>query len=351
MRATNKSTISTRNPELFLREALLARKTASISFKPAPSVREIETVLERASIEASAAEQKKRLAPLHRLMREVDRLYGKASASGLRDYSNAPASVKKFYRNQRRGVTAETTLKDRAAFLPLRKGKKSMWSLVQTARKYADGSDPDHIKAQLLHLYGAAKKAMDMKMPKWFVLTCLIHDGGKFLMEWIPEHRVVGDTFPHLVKPGTEEIFHEEFKLNKDWRLVSKKGSTGFYRKHCGLDAMLMNWGHDEYLFNIVFEWIKQNAEFVKKSWKCTALELRLMLYMVRFHSFYAFHRQGGYRSLWSKTDEKLRPYLRVFSMFDLYSKPDKLPPLREMDKYFKPLVQGFFPAGMPVRY
>lgn len=351
MSALNRSLSTAKNPETFLREALLSNKTKEIEFKASPTVREIEAVLGRASIEVSSASQNKRLARLHGLMREVDRLYGKASESSLRDYSNAPASVKKFYRNQRRGVTAEITLKDRAAFLPLRKGKKGMWALIQKARKYADGSDPDHIKAQLLHLYGAAKKAMEMKMPKWFVLTCLIHDGGKFLMEWIPEHRVVGDTFPHLIKPGKEEIFYEEFKRNKDWKLVSKKGPNGFYSKSCGLDSMLMTWGHDEYLFNIVFDWIKQNAEYVKKTWKCTALELRLMLYMIRFHSFYAFHRQGGYKSLWSKTDTKLRPYLRVFSMFDLYSKPDKLPPLREMDKDFKPLVESFFPTKMPVRY
>lgn len=322
-----------------------------LSWQASPSTREIESVINSASIKISAAQQKRRLAPLLKLQTEVEKLYLNSSEAGLRDYADAPASVKRFYRNQRRGVTAEMTLKDRKAFLPLRKGKLSMWGLIQRARKYADGSDPDHIKAQLLHLYGAAKKAQDKKMPDWFVLTCLIHDGGKFLMEWIPEHRVVGDTFPHLVRPGAEEIFFSEFKYNSDWKIVNAKGKSGFYKPKCGLDEMLMTWGHDEYLFHMVFNWLKENAEFVKKSWKCSALEIRLMLYMIRFHSFYAFHRQGGYRQLWSKTDAKLRPYLRIFSMFDLYSKPDRLPAIKVLDKEFKPLVNKFFPAQKPVRY
>lgn len=316
-----------------------------------PTAKELETVIESASIKVTDEQQEKRLQPLYKIIKEVEGTYKASKESNLRDYKNAPQSVKNFYRKQRRGVTAEMTLKDRKAFTSLKRGKLSMWGLVQRARKYADGSDPDHIKAQLLHLYGAAEKAQQKKMPNWFVLTCLIHDGGKFLMKWIPEHRVVGDTFPHLVKPQEKEIFFEEFKHNKDWNNKSYQGKTGAYKKGCGIDNLLICWGHDEYLFQILFNWLKQNTEFVKKNWKCTALEIRLLFYMVRFHSFYAFHREGAYKELWSKADAKLRPFLRVFSMFDLYSKPDKLPPIKELDKKYKPLVEKFFPGKLMMEY
>lgn len=316
-----------------------------------PTSKELEKIIEKASIKVTVQEQKKRLTPLTNIMKEVEKKYKNSNEASLRDYKNAPQSVKDFYRKQRRGVTADMTLKDRSSFLSFKRGKIGMWGMIQKARRYADGSDPDHIKAQLLHLYGAAEKARMKRMPAWFVLTCLIHDGGKFLMEWIPEHRVVGDTFPHLIRPQSEEIFFEEFKFNRDWKKQSYQSKTGAYKKNCGIDNILMTWGHDEYLFQMVFDWLKQNTDFVKKQWKCTAMELRLFLYMIRFHSFYAFHRESAYKELWSKTDAKLRPFLRVFSMFDLYSKPDKLPPIKELDKTYKPFVEKFFPPKLALKY
>jgi len=52
----------------------------------------------------------------------------------------------------------------------------------------------------------------------------------------------------------------------------------GIYDKGAGLDTVLMSWGHDEYLHNVVKDYLPTEA-----------------LYMIRYQSFYPAHRDGEY--------------------------------------------------------
>ena len=47
-----------------------------------------------------------------------------------------------------------------------------------------------------------------------------------------------------------------------------------------------MSWGHDEYLYHVVKDYLPEPA-----------------LYMIRYHSFYAAHREGAYDHLMNDHD------------------------------------------------
>ena len=46
----------------------------------------------------------------------------------------------------------------------------------------------------------------------------------------------------------------------------------------CGLRNVALSWGHDEYMYHRMKDYLPEPA-----------------LYMIRFHSFYAWHREGEY--------------------------------------------------------
>jgi inositol oxygenase len=45
---------------------------------------------------------------------------------------------------------------------------------------------------------------------------------------------------------------------------------NGIYEPRCGLDAVHMSWGHDEYLYHVVRDQVPEDAR-----------------YMIRYHSFW----------------------------------------------------------------
>jgi hypothetical protein len=60
-----------------------------------------------------------------------------------------------------------------------------------------DASDPDISQAQTLHAFQTAEALRAADMPRWMILTGLIHDAGKVLANMSePQWAVVGDTFP-----------------------------------------------------------------------------------------------------------------------------------------------------------
>ena len=47
--------------------------------------------------------------------------------------------------------------------------------------------------------------------------------------------------------------------------------------------------------------------------------------YMIRYHSFYAWHREGAYDYLLDDPDREMLPWVQEFNPYDLYSKnPDR---------------------------
>ena len=89
-----------------------------------------------------------------------------------------------------------------------------------------------------------------------------------------------------------------------------------------------MSWGHDEYLYHVTRPYLPEEAQ-----------------YMIRYHSFYPAHREGAYRHLMSAKDEKLFDGVRAFNPYDLYSKSDVKPSLKDLKPFYEDLVAEFFPA------
>jgi inositol oxygenase len=68
-------------------------------------------------------------------------------------------------------------------------------------------------------------------------------------------------------------------------------------------------------------------------------------IYMLRYHSFYAAHRQGAYSYLMSPHDVEMFEWVRKFNPYDLYSKGRPKPNLKEIKPWYDDLFQEFFPA------
>jgi inositol oxygenase len=87
-----------------------------------------------------------------------------------------------------------------------------------------------------------------------------------------------------------------------------------------------MSWGHDEYLYHVVKDRLPIEA-----------------LYMIRYHSFYSWHREGEYDWVCNDDDRKLLKWVRAFNRYDLYSKGDARQSLDELAPYYDDLTREFF--------
>jgi inositol oxygenase len=68
-------------------------------------------------------------------------------------------------------------------------------------------------------------------------------------------------------------------------------------------------------------------------------------LYMIRYHSFYAAHREGEYQHLMTDHDREMFEWVRTFNPYDLYSKSPTPPDVKALRPYYEDLIAEFFPA------
>lgn len=67
-------------------------------------------------------------------------------------------------------------------------------------------------------------------------------------------------------------------------------------------------------------------------------------LAMIRYHSFYPWHREGAYRHFMNAEDEKDLKAVKAFNPYDLYSKSDDPPKVSELKPYYMELIKKYFP-------
>ncbi|MGI8905597.1 MAG: inositol oxygenase family protein [Candidatus Sumerlaeaceae bacterium] len=247
----------------------------------------------------------------------------------FRDYrAEARPSVKEFYWLNHRHQTFDFVKAKKAEFLPLNRRQMGIWEAMEYLNTLVDDSDPDTDLSQLEHLLQAAEAVRRDGHPRWFVLTGLIHDLGKILCLWDePQWAVVGDTFPVGCAYSDRIVFPEFFSENPDSKVPEYQTRTGIYEEDCGLDKVHISWGHDEYLYNVVKDHLPPEA-----------------LYMVRYHSFYAAHREGAYDYLMNDTDRRMFEWVRKFNPYDLYSKSEAPPDVKVLKPYYQELVAEYFP-------
>lgn len=260
------------------------------------------------------------------------RAYQNPDPGGFRNYpSETRPGVREFYRLQHRHQTVEFVEAKRREYLSLDRRRMGIWEAMEFLDQLIDDSDPDTELSQLGHLLQTAEAIRGAGHPPWFVLSGLIHDLGKVLCLFgEPQWAVVGDTFPVGCRFSEKVVYHEFFADNPDQRVPRYQTPTGQYAEGIGLDHVLMAWGHDEYLYHVVKDHLPDEA-----------------LYMIRYHSFYAAHREGAYAELLNERDREMLGWVRAFSPFDLYSKADAPPDVTALRPYYEELIAAFFPPEL----
>jgi len=264
-----------------------------------------------------------------------ENVYPQPGAKAKDDYRNydnpARETVREFYRQNHRYQTVEFVRQKRNAFLGLKRKRMGIFEALDLLNTLVDDSDPDIDLDQLQHLLQASEAIRADGHEDWFVLTGLLHDLGKVLCLFgEPQWAVVGDTFPVGCQFSDRIVYQEFFAENPDSLDPRYNCQLGIYDKSCGLRNVLMSWGHDEYLYQVVKEHLPEPA-----------------LYMIRYHSFYAWHREGAYDWLCDDHDREMLSHVREFNQYDLYSKCSQPPDWNELRPYYSKLVDKFFPAAL----
>jgi inositol oxygenase len=250
----------------------------------------------------------------------------------FRDYrAEARPSVKEFYRLNHRHQTLDFVLARKREYLPLRRKRMGVWEALEFLNTLVDDSDPDTDLSQIEHLLQSAEAARADGQPRWFVLTALVHDLGKILCLFgEPQWAVVGDTFPVGCVFSEKVVFPEFFADNPDAADPRYRGESGIYEPDCGLANVHLSWGHDEYLYQVVKDYLPEPA-----------------LYMIRYHSFYAAHTEGAYGHLMNNHDRAMFRWVRAFNPYDLYSKAAARPDVAELRPFYEALIAEFFPPTL----
>jgi inositol oxygenase len=250
----------------------------------------------------------------------------------FRDYrAEARPGVKEFYRLNHAHQTLDFVRGKKAEYLPRKKREMGIWEAMEFLNTLVDDSDPDTDLTQIEHLMQTAEAIRADGHPRWFILTGLIHDLGKILCLWDePQWAVVGDTFPVGCAFSDKIVFPEFFAANPDADVPQYQTPCGVYEEGCGLDSIHLSWGHDEYLYHVVRDYLPPPA-----------------LYMIRYHSFYAAHKEGAYGHLMNEEDRALFAWVRRFNPYDLYSKGDDRPDVAALAPFYRELIAQYFPPTL----
>ncbi|CAL1529065.1 unnamed protein product [Lymnaea stagnalis] len=257
-------------------------------------------------------------------------------ANAFRDFRihNVPERVVKTYDLMHTNQTVDFVRERMAYWLRFDHGEYSIMEILDKLNELVDESDPDIDLPNSYHAYQTAEGIRRHHPDKpWFQLTGLIHDIGKIISLWgEPQWAAVGDTFVVGCAPEPSIVFGvESFSKNPDLQNPKYNTKLGMYTQNCGLDNVLMSWGHDEYMYRV----LKANKHSLPEE----------ALYMIRFHSFYPYHSCGSYSHLTNDKDQQMIPWIKEFNKFDLYTKTGDLPDVDELRPYYQSLVNQYLPA------
>lgn len=71
------------------------------------------------------------------------------------------------------------------------------------------------------------------------------------------------------------------------------------YEPKCGLEKLMLSWGHDEYLYRVL---LHNKTKLPKEA-----------LAMIRYHSFYPWHSSNDYSHLTNENDEETKEWVLKF--------------------------------------
>ncbi len=240
-----------------------------------------------------------------------------------------PSVVRDFYRENHSKQTLDFVLAKEREYGSLNHGRMGLWEAMEKLDSLVDDSDPDTSLSQIEHNLQTAEAVRRDAHPRWMILTGFIHDLGKMLCSYgEPQWAVVGDTFPVGCAWSKKIVYPEFFADNPDGGRPELMTDVGIYERGCGLGNVHLSWGHDEYMYRVTKDYLPEEAQ-----------------YMIRYHSCYPIHREGAYAHLMDEKDRKMFEWVRIFNPYDLYSKSDSRPSLKELGPFYRDLIAEYFPA------
>ncbi len=254
------------------------------------------------------------------------------AAEDFRNYDDpARDTVREFYKLNHTFQTYDFVRAKEAEFPFLQSQKMPVWDAFDFLNQLVDDSDPDTDLDQFQHLLQTSEAIRRDGHPDWMVLTGLLHDMGKVLCLFgEPQWAVVGDTFPVGCKHSDKIVYPEFFQLNADSTDERYNTKYGVYTPNCGLRNVHMSWGHDEYVYQMLKDYLPEQG-----------------LYMLRYHSFYSQHREHAYEHLMDEHDHEMFKWVDKFNPYDLYSKNPTPPDWKAIQPYYEDLVAKYLPTTL----
>ncbi|CAH9132254.1 unnamed protein product [Cuscuta epithymum] len=259
----------------------------------------------------------------------------------FRDYnaeSERQEGVENFYRINHISQTYDFVKKMREEYSKLNRVEMSIWECCELLNDVVDDSDPDLDEPQIQHLLQTAEAIRkDYPNEDWLHLTALIHDLGKVLLlpsfGGLPQWAVVGDTFPVGCAFDDSNVHYKYFAENPDYSNPAYNTKYGVYSEGCGLNNVMMSWGHDDYMYMVA----KENGTSLPSPG----------LFIIRYHSFYALHKGGAYKHLMNEEDHENLKWLLIFNKYDLYSKSKEMVDVPKVKPYYLSLINKYFPEKL----
>jgi len=247
------------------------------------------------------------------------------------------AMVENFYRLNHSHQTVEFVRKMKEKYGGLNHLRMSIMDAIKFA-DLVDDSDPDFDDAQIIHLLQSAESLRRLYPGpeyEWLHVTGFVHDLGKMLAHPKafnePQWAVVGDTLPVGCAFSNSNVFPQFFAENPDTKDPRYNTKLGIYSEGIGLSNVLFSFGHDDYFYQVCV------------GNKCTLPEEAL--YIIRFHSFYAWHTKGDYDYLCNDHDRAMLKWVKAFQAHDLYSKSGEKVDVEALLPYYESLVAKYFPS------
>ncbi len=258
----------------------------------------------------------------------------KISEHKYRQYSH-DNQIAETYKQNHINQTVDFVRQKKKQHLQFNKGKMTIWQAIELLNDIIDESDPDLDLPQYVHAFRTAESLRKCyPNDDWLHLVGLIHDLGKILSHPLygnePQWAVVGDTFPVGCSHSCCVVYYHYFEDNPDSHHPTYGDFHGLYGPNIGLDNVEFSWGHDEYMYQVCLH----N--------QCKIPPIGLSI--IRYHSFYAWHKSGAYDYLMDESDKEKLLWVKKFCQHDLYTKDNIIPKYDELKDYYQGLIDKYFP-------
>jgi len=279
----------------------------------------------------------------HPSLLDTSEIFRPEEKNAFRDYTKLDAlgdRVRMTYTAMHTHQTMAFVKQQQAKWLKFNHMEATIMEALDMLNELVDESDPDLDLPNIVHAFQTAERIREEHPDKeWFHLVGLIHDLGKIMAFYgEPQWAVVGDTFPVGCQPQPSIVYGiDSFKDNPDIKDSRYNTKLGIYQEGCGLDQVIMSWGHDEYLYQVLLNHMTKVGTSIPKEG----------LWAVRYHSFYPWHSGGDYSHLTSAEDKDALDWVTKFNRYDLYTKSTKIPDVKALKPYYQGLVDKYLPGNV----